>query len=98
MVGVERAIIELSFDVQLEMIEALLFELQASKVGQQIVKSVFLNDPEKFIFCFSFWALNDRNIFTVTTTPTIHIPLDSGSLDLRKQLKLETLRATVAKL
>ena len=39
MVGVEKAIIELSFDVQLEMIEALLFELQASKVGQQIVKS-----------------------------------------------------------
>ena len=47
-VGVERAIIELSFDVQVEMIEALLFELQASKVGQQIVKSVFMN--VRFVF------------------------------------------------
>ena len=48
MVGVERAIIELSFDVQVEMIEALLFELQAPKVGQQIVKSVFMN--VRFVF------------------------------------------------
>ena len=72
MVGVEKAIIELSFDVQLEMIEALLFELQASKVGQQIVKS-----DVRFVLGYKFVTVAPR-VSSFRCLRRSKLPLSNG--------------------